>query len=69
MKITAENIAKLEDIAFKGHASNGHRQDFQFALNKAIKEFIKKYDVWNYSEWVSREERAFQGNGIWTHRD
>ena len=43
VKITSKNLAKLEDIAFEGLASNGHRQEFQFVLNKAIEEFIKKY--------------------------
>jgi len=38
-------IAKLDDIAFSGNASNGYRQDFQFVLIKAIEEFIKKYKV------------------------
>lgn len=44
VKINAENLYKLEEIGFSGLASYGHRQDFQYCLNLAIKEFIKKYD-------------------------
>ena len=43
IKMIPKYIAKLDDIAFKGLASGGHRQDFQYVITKAIKEFIKKY--------------------------
>jgi len=43
VKITPSNIHKLELIGRNGNASNGHSQTFEFCLNKAIEEFIKKY--------------------------
>jgi len=42
--ITTKDIFKLDEIGNKGLASNGHYQDFDFCLTKAIREFIKKYE-------------------------
>ena len=36
-------IGKLDEIASKGLASYGHRQDFRFVVVKALEEFVKKY--------------------------
>lgn len=44
VKITPKNIGKLEEISNSGTISSGYYQDFQFAIDVAIKEFIKKYD-------------------------
>ena len=44
IKISPRNIGKLGEIAFEGLASQGHRQDFQYCITKAIEEFIKKYE-------------------------
>jgi len=43
IKIIPKYLAQLDKIAFSGNASSGHRQDLQFVINKAFKEFIKKY--------------------------
>jgi hypothetical protein len=43
VSLIPRNIAELEEIGFTGKASNGYRQSFEFALDKAIEEFIKKY--------------------------
>jgi hypothetical protein len=39
-----EQINKLEVIGRSGVASSGYSQEFDFCLNKAIDEFIKKYE-------------------------
>ena len=44
IKLNPRDIVTLDDIGFNGFASNGHRQDFDFCLQKAIDEFIKKYN-------------------------
>ena len=44
VKITTENIRKLDKIGESGIASSGYRQDFDYCLTKAIEEFIKKYE-------------------------
>jgi len=45
--ITTKDIFKLDLIGDEGLASNGHPQDFDFCLTKAIREFIKKYEEKN----------------------
>ena len=42
--ITPENIHRLEQIGKSGVCSSGWSQDWQFCLDKAIEEFIKKYE-------------------------
>lgn len=44
VKLTPKQIYKLDKIGWEGSASNGYYQDFDYCLNKAIEEFIKKYD-------------------------
>ena len=43
--IPIRNIAKLEEIGESGIASSGYGQDFEYCLDKAIEEFIKKYEA------------------------
>lgn len=39
-----EQINKLEEIGRSGVASSGYSQEFEYCLDKAISEFIKKYE-------------------------
>ena len=43
INIYFEDIGKLGEIGRSGKASFGHHQTFEYCLNKAIEEFIKKY--------------------------
>ncbi len=43
VELIPRQVAELEEIAFSGRASNNFRQDFEYALGRAITEFIKKY--------------------------
>lgn len=43
VKLTSKQIRKLDKIGENGLASSGYFQDFDFCLDKAIDEFIKKY--------------------------
>lgn len=43
LEISPRKIGKLYDIAEQGLASNGHWQDVEYVINKALDEFIKKY--------------------------
>ena len=44
VKFIPKDIYKLDEIGRSGNASNGHSQDWQYCLDKAIEEFIKKYE-------------------------
>lgn len=43
ISLIVDHMAKLDEIAFKGLASNGRSQSLEYVLDKAIEEFIKKY--------------------------
>jgi len=42
--LICEDIAKLDEIGLSGAASHGYSQNFSFCLDKAIREFIQKYE-------------------------
>ena len=44
LSVIIEDLAKMEEIAFEGKASNGYRQSLQYCIDKAFNEFIKKYE-------------------------
>ena len=45
VKIVAKDLYKLDKIGREGLASNGYSQTIDYCLDKAIEEFIKKYDI------------------------
>ena len=47
LDIYGGHIGKLAEIGISGKASSGYRQDFEFCVNKAIEEFIEKYEEKN----------------------
>lgn len=55
VNLISKHIWKLDEIGARGIVSNGHRQSFDYCLDKAIDEFIKKYGKLETEDWKDQK--------------